>query len=243
MSDLKINPEYASLVSPLSDADYESLKQSISKHGLYSPIVINAQDEILDGHNRYRACQELGIEPTTEVKFFDDAEEEKVFVIEANLKRRQLSDIERIDLVRKLEPLEAELARKRQLAHLKSGGAPISPSGSKEHDGDAGRVRDIMAEKAGVSPSTYYKGKMVLEQAPDEVREKVRSGEMTIGEGYEKVRPSKKSREPRDFIILPSSCFDELVDAIKQAREKGDSKIKLMHNGHEVVSTTLVVFS
>lgn len=106
MSNLKINPEYAGLVSPLSDADYQTLKESIEKHGLYSPVVINTRDEILDGHNRYRVCQELGIEPMTEVKFFDDKEEEKIFVIEANLKRRQLSDIERIDLVRKLEPLE-----------------------------------------------------------------------------------------------------------------------------------------
>jgi ParB-like chromosome segregation protein Spo0J len=120
MSNLKINPEYAGLVSPLSDKEYQALKESIKNTAFYSPIAINPRDEVLDGHNRYRACRELGIEPMTEVKFFDDPEEEKIFVIEANLKRRQLSEIERIDLVRKLEPIEAELAKRRKLAHLKA---------------------------------------------------------------------------------------------------------------------------
>lgn len=242
MSNLKINPEYASLVSPLSDAEYQTLKESIEKHGIYSSIVVNTRDEILDGHNRYRVCQELGLNPTVEVKFFDDPEEEKIFVIEANLKRRQLSEIERIDLVRKLEPIEAELAKRRQLAHLKAGnGAPISPSGSDEHNGNGqeGRVREIMAEKAGVSPTTYYKGKTVLEEAPEEVKEKVRSGDMSINEGFKQVRPpreGRKSKEAKDVVFLPESLFDAVIEALQQAKENGEEKIPFRHDGHSVKS-------
>ncbi len=78
---VKINPEYASLVSELSPQEYESLKQSIMKDGLYVPIIVNQNGIILDGHHRYKACKELGIEPKTLVKVFEDKLEEQLFVI------------------------------------------------------------------------------------------------------------------------------------------------------------------
>jgi ParB-like chromosome segregation protein Spo0J len=53
------------MVPELSPEEYESLKQSIMKDGLYVPIIVNQNGIILDGHHRYKACQELGIEPKT----------------------------------------------------------------------------------------------------------------------------------------------------------------------------------
>jgi ParB-like chromosome segregation protein Spo0J len=58
---IKTNQEYASLVPQLSTEEYESLKQSIKENGLWVPIVVNKDGVILDGHHRYKACQELGI--------------------------------------------------------------------------------------------------------------------------------------------------------------------------------------
>ena len=46
------------------------LKNSISNKGLHLPIIINQDNVILDGHNRLKICQELGIEPKFEVKEF-----------------------------------------------------------------------------------------------------------------------------------------------------------------------------
>jgi ParB-like chromosome segregation protein Spo0J len=56
------NQEYADLVPPLSTEEYESLKESIKQNGLWVPIVVNNQGVVLDGHHRFKACQELGIE-------------------------------------------------------------------------------------------------------------------------------------------------------------------------------------
>jgi hypothetical protein len=232
---LKVNPEYASLVSPLSDADYQALKQSIERHGLYNPIIVSTSGIILDGHNRYRACQELGLQPKIEVKSFEDVEAERIFVIEANLKRRQLSDIERIDLVRKLEPLEGELARKRQLAHLKTGNEDV-PSSPNEQDGESGAVRGIMADKAGVSPTTYYRGKTVLEKAPQEVVEQVRKGAISINQGYKQVRPGRSTnKEPRKFIVLREESYADMINAIDEAAKTGQKHLRLIHDGHAVL--------
>lgn len=94
-----------------------------------------------------------------------------------------------------------------------------------------------MAAKAEVSPSTYYRGKTVLEEAPEEVKAKVKSGAMSINEGYEKVRPSKKQpKEPKDFLHLPEELFTVMLDAIDEATEKGQKNIVLRHNGHNVTT-------
>jgi ParB-like chromosome segregation protein Spo0J len=61
MSKIMVNPEYASLVPELSPEECESLKQSIKEaNGLYVPIIANEDGIILDGHHRFKACQELG---------------------------------------------------------------------------------------------------------------------------------------------------------------------------------------
>jgi ParB-like chromosome segregation protein Spo0J len=45
---VRINPEYASLVSELSPEEFESLKQSIKANGLYVPIIVNQDGIILE---------------------------------------------------------------------------------------------------------------------------------------------------------------------------------------------------
>ena len=95
---ITINPEYSSLVYPLSKSEYESLKRSIKEKGLHLPIIVNQENVILDGHHRYKICKELNIEPRFEVKRFDDPLDEKEFVIEINLKRRHLNSFQIAEL-------------------------------------------------------------------------------------------------------------------------------------------------
>lgn len=51
---------------PLNDADVERLVESICDHGQLEPIRLTADGLILDGRNRYQACQKIGVEPKTE---------------------------------------------------------------------------------------------------------------------------------------------------------------------------------
>ena len=86
---ITISEAYANLVPELSTQEYESLKQSINEKGQWVPIIVNGQGIVLDGHHRYKACKELGIEPRTFAREFEDELEEQLFVIECNLKQRQ----------------------------------------------------------------------------------------------------------------------------------------------------------
>jgi ParB-like chromosome segregation protein Spo0J len=65
--ELKINPEYAKLVPALTEQEYNGLKRSIQNHGLHETIKVNKKDEILDGHHRFKICNELGRNPKNNV--------------------------------------------------------------------------------------------------------------------------------------------------------------------------------
>jgi ParB-like chromosome segregation protein Spo0J len=112
--ELKVNPEYEALLPKLPAEEYEALKRSIRMEGLHYPIAVNQDYVILDGHHRYRACRELGIEPKVEVEAFDNPLLEKRFVIESNLLRRHLTTFQKIEMAKPLLEIERELARQRQ---------------------------------------------------------------------------------------------------------------------------------
>ena len=114
---IRVNQEYADLVPKMSDKEYKSFKQDIKKNGLRVPITVTQQGVVLDGHNRLRACKELGIECRYEIKEFDDDDqlEEKDHVISVNLERRNLSEYQRGVLVLKRKPILSEIARRNML--------------------------------------------------------------------------------------------------------------------------------
>ena len=58
--ELKINPAFQSLLPPLSADERQALRESLQAEGCRDPIV-TWNGFILDGHNRYALCQELGL--------------------------------------------------------------------------------------------------------------------------------------------------------------------------------------
>lgn len=86
MKQLDLHP-LCTLFPRLSGKDFDTLRDDIKANGLRQPIVMH-DGMILDGGNRYRACIEAGVKPTT-VKF--GVGNLVSFVLSANLHRRHMS--------------------------------------------------------------------------------------------------------------------------------------------------------
>ena len=228
------------MVRPLSEKEYDDLKNSIKAHGLLVPIIVNEAGIILDGHNRYRICKELGIKPVVIRKEFQNMAAEKLFVIESNLRRRHLTDIEKVELGMQLEPLEAELAKDRQSEAGKIGvdvreGRVVSNEPTLN---DKGKASDIIAKKVGLSPTTYHRGKTVLEKGSDEMKEEVKAGKKTVSAAYDEIKgkkPKRKDAESSDILMLTEDKYQATKDAIDQAIAAHDKHVVIRHNKHQVI--------
>lgn len=191
---LCINPEYAKLLPQMSGEEYDALKSSIRDEGQHYAIIVNEDMEILDGHHRFRACVDLGLEPDFEVRKFDNKLLEKKFVIEANLRRRHLTNFQLVELGVPLLEIERELAKKRQSTGGKKGREiQLGFASDDTKPISKGKATEIVAKKVGVSTRTFERGRKILEEASEDDKQRLREGKTSISKVYsELVLPERK---------------------------------------------------
>ena len=194
---LHVNPEYEKLLPKMSDEEFAELKSSIQTEGQHYPIVANEDLVVLDGHQRLKACVELGIEPDFEVRKFEDKLLEKKFVIEANLRRRHLTKFQLVELGIPLLEIEKALAKKRQITggktvrNIQLGLAPDDAKPAFKIKATA-----AVAKKVGVSTRTFERGKKIFEKGSEEDKQKLREGKTSISGVYRKVMAFEREAEP-----------------------------------------------
>ena len=91
------------LLPDLTTDEYAALKADIAKRGVMVPVEYDELGNVLDGHHRARACQELGITEWPRLTRLRMSEQEKTeHVLALNLDRRHLTREQRQELVAKL---------------------------------------------------------------------------------------------------------------------------------------------
>ena len=204
--EIKIKSDYAQLVPPLTPIAYTNLKQSIKENnGNTIPILVTEEGVILDGHHRYKICKELNLEPKIQTKEFSNYLDEKEFIITINLHRRHLTQFQISELGCKLQDIEKQKARMRQLKNLKNVGAynhSISSLASndaneqEEKDSEEkGKVSKIIAKKIGQSSTKYERNKKIIEQGTEEQKAKLREGKESTNKIYNEIVKAQKKEE------------------------------------------------
>src|ERR1700691_3753160 len=107
MKEYEYHP-FADAFPMMTDQEHHQLVADIKANGLREPIT-RYQGKLLDGRNRDRVCDELGIKPIY-VDFEGTDQEALAFVISMNLVRRHLT-------IGQLGLIAAELATLRQGQH------------------------------------------------------------------------------------------------------------------------------
>ncbi len=257
------NAEYIHLVPELSTSEFEVLKESIFRDGQHIPIIINPKGEILDGHTRFKACNELGIVPRAMVREFEDPLAEKKFIIDINRNRRHLNPFQRIELEYKYEAIESELAKRRMLVgrkvpsvsddgqrvstelSLNSDSSPVQDSlvqnytrvqeiarqGAEREQKKKGRVIDLSAVRANVSPMTYFMGREIIKNShSEEELQRLREGKLKISKVYRYDQKQKKREALRAEVvtILPEGVRLVLGDFREKCKEIPDNSIDLI---------------
>lgn len=72
-----VYPEMEELLPVLSAEEFSALEADILVNGCYAPITVNQDLVVVDGHNRYRICQEHDLPFRMQVFQFDDLLEAK----------------------------------------------------------------------------------------------------------------------------------------------------------------------
>jgi len=247
LTQLIINQEYESLVPLLPEADYNELKKSIQTDGLYHAVIINDKGEILDGHHRYKACRELGIEFKTEVKTFDNHFAEKRFVIKSNFNRRHLEIVQRAALADELQKLEAEEAKERQKeTQFSTTNQPERfPQKKGNPDSRKGRIRTKKpkaerqkresrtraAKQSNLSPETLRKYQYVMAHASPERIESMKNRWISINEAYNLQKRDEQRAallKAKPVISLPKGCDLRHGDFREASKTIPDNSIELI---------------
>lgn len=76
-------------VRPMTQEEYEALRDSIAEHGQLVPAIVDERGQLIDGHNRARACAELDLELWTVPAAADGSQHALELAI--NFVRRQLT--------------------------------------------------------------------------------------------------------------------------------------------------------
>ena len=171
--ELHIDPEFASIIPPLTPDEFSLLEQSIIDEGCRDAIVVWG-NIIIDGHNRYRICTAHNIPYRTKPIDFASRSDAMLWMFQNQLARRNLTDFQRIEMARKFEDAVKAQAKQRMLAGKSD---PMMKSSK-------GTSREILGAMSGVYPQTYEHAVAVLDNATPEVIEAARKGEISINKAY-----------------------------------------------------------
>lgn len=157
---------------PLADAfpliegqDFEDLVSDIDKNGQLHPIV-RFEGKILDGRNRYKACQRLGIKAHMTEYFGADP---VGYVVSENMRRRHLT------------PAQLAVAAEKLATAMEGRPRKTSPAGGSGGNGEAPKPTTIddAARLTGASPTAISRVRTVRKRGTEEVVKAMEEGTLT----------------------------------------------------------------
>jgi hypothetical protein len=179
----------ANIFPMMSEDEYQGLKADIAEFGQHEAITVWC-NLLIDGRNRLRACDELGIEPM--VCELDESTDPVGWAVSYNLHRRHLSTSQRANVAAKLET-------------LKHGDVK-----SQKNEMQNCISREDAAKMMNVSPRSVADAKKVQEHGSEELKRAVERDEIPVSTAANLVKavPDKKEQ---------SKLVTEGPKAVKQA--------------------------
>ena len=211
----------AANIFPLMSHDaFAALKNDIQQHGLALPIEL-FEGKILDGRNRYRACQHLGIEAATcEIKLGKGGNFCPVeFVLSLNFHRRHLNASQRAMVAARAKNYYADQAKKRMVA-----GKKPDPSANL-HQGN-GKASEQAGAAVNVSARSVAHASNVLKKGSEELVKAVDSGQVSVSKAAKIAEVPKKKQA--DALVEKKSKKSRRTDDTEKAMAEWNKTMEVL---------------
>ena len=225
-------PEMAELLPPLTGEQLAALEADILKSGCYSPVIVNEDMVIVDGHNRQRLCEQHGLPYQMAVFSFESMLEAKQWALDTQKGRRNLDKWELGKIALRLKPdIEA-----RAKANQSAGGQAFRPSEATEEGlttlsnlpSAPISTRKELADTVGIGEVTMGKVMQIDEHAPPAVKEALDSGDLSINQGYNITRQVQElPEEQRDEAAAQAVELEKAKKEIQQADAESNRRHKI----------------
>lgn len=205
MIELKINNAFKTLIPPLTAEEFKQLENNIISDGIRDSICV-WNGFIIDGHNRYEIALKHGLQFNIKEMNFDCENDCIEWIIKNQFGRRNINNYQRSLLALRLEDLFKAKAKENlktnkdnanNMPLLKSAKAQTQPIDTRKE----------LAKIADVSHDTIAKVKKIEEKAPEKIKEKLTSGEITINQAYKEI----KNEEKKENYDLKKSEFEKPI--------------------------------
>ena len=192
---MQIKQEFKDLIPPLTKEEFKQLENNCMSEGIREKI-LTWNGFIIDGHNRYEIATRWDLDFETESKHFDNEEAVKEWMILNQFGRRNLSNYQRSVLALELEDVFSNKAKEKQKGG--QGGVLL-----KQNSAEAKPIetRKELSKVASVSHDTIAKVKKIQEKAPEEVKAKLRTGEVSINAAYKEIKKEEKKAEYKEKVL------------------------------------------
>lgn len=201
-----VDEEFKSLIPPLSEAERSQLEESCIKYGIKDSIKVWG-DIIVDGHNRYEIAKKHGLKfRVTDMKF-NNSNEARLWIVENQFSRRNLSVYDRCALALKFKPLFIKKAKANQERTAEN-------RVCQKSDKQRMNTNKELAKIAGVSHDTIHKVAVIEEDGDQELIAQIRNGDISINEAYRRVKgiPPKKPVQPMvEEVTTEVTTADEVA--------------------------------
>lgn len=266
MKELKINPRFEKFSPKKKKDEVDELRKSLREKGYIGSPILTWHGFIVDGHNRYKICKELGVlidleKHVEEIDLGDNAEEIDAmdWMLTHQLSSKNLSVNERMAMVddfKKEVKKENEKKRKETEGRPSKNCTPIGVQNKQNTPSECdGRIRSETwtdsqtAKKAGVGVGTVARYNRVMNSDDEELKTKVKTGEVTVNKAYEEVRKREtrickvcgKEKKIIDFFGNDTICKEcSRKESEKNINSpKMQSSIKGMENIKDVYEDVL----
>lgn len=148
---------------------WQEFLESIKTSGVIEPIVITQDKVIVSGHQRVRACKELGItEIMTEMRSYDSEDKIIKDLLETNVRQRGNIGGSSVKLGRRIRELE-------RIYGIHNGG---NDKVARTANGETGLSQEDLAKQLGISVDTLQRAKS-LTTLPPEIQDLIEQGNIS----------------------------------------------------------------